>query len=93
MTSTELLTPKECARWRRCSVRKLDRERAEGRGPRYVRIDGRVFYRPTDVDLFISAHVCGGDRGCLGAAVANCSANPPSPPATKNASGATAHAP
>jgi hypothetical protein len=64
MTSTKLLTPKECTRWRRCSVRKLDRERAKGRGPRYVRIDGRVFYRPTDLDLFISAHVCGGDRGC-----------------------------
>jgi hypothetical protein len=62
MTWTELLTPKECAAGRRCSVRKLDRERAEGRGPPYIRIDGRVFYRRADVEQFIAAHVCGGDR-------------------------------
>jgi hypothetical protein len=60
MAETELFIPKECAQYRRCSVRKLDRERAEGRGCPYVRIDGRVFYRRSDVDCFISAHVCGG---------------------------------
>ena len=32
MTPTDLLTPQEYARYRRCSVRTLDRERAEGRG-------------------------------------------------------------
>ena len=52
-----LLTPKECAVYRRCSVRKLDRERAEGRGCPYVRIDGRIFYRRVDVDRFIEAHL------------------------------------
>ena len=57
---TELLTVKESALYRRCSVRKLDRERAEGRGPAYVRIDGRVYYRRSDIDQFITAHVCGG---------------------------------
>jgi hypothetical protein len=61
MTETELLTSRECAAWRRCSVRKLDRERAEGRGCPYVRIDGRVFYRRADVERFIEAHVRGGD--------------------------------
>jgi hypothetical protein len=58
---TELLTPKECSAYRRCSVRKLDRERAERRGCPYVRIDGRIFYRRSDVDHFISEHVCGGE--------------------------------
>jgi hypothetical protein len=58
---TELLTPKECAQYRRCSMRKLDRERAEGRGCPYVRVDSRIFYRRSDVHQFISAHVCGGD--------------------------------
>jgi hypothetical protein len=53
----ELLTSKECAAYRRCSVRKLDRERAEGRGCSYVRIDGRIFYRRADVDRFIEAHL------------------------------------
>jgi hypothetical protein len=52
-----LLTPKECAVYRRCSVRKLDRERAEGRGCPDVRIDGRILYRRADVDRFIESHL------------------------------------
>jgi hypothetical protein len=59
MAETHLFTPKECSQYRRCSVRKLDRERAEGRGCPYVRIDGRIFYRRVDVDRFIGKHVCG----------------------------------
>lgn len=58
----ELLTPRECAVYRRCSVRKLDRERAVGIGPAYVRIDGRILYRRADVDRFIEAHLRFGDR-------------------------------
>ena len=61
MAETEILPPKESAAYRRCSERKQDRERAEGRGPAYVRIDGRIFYRRSDVDRFIAAHVCGGE--------------------------------
>jgi hypothetical protein len=61
VTETDLLTSIECAEYRRCSVRKLDRERAEGVGPAYVRIGSRIFYRRRDVDRFISAHVCGGE--------------------------------
>jgi hypothetical protein len=59
MAETELLNPRECAAYRRCSVRKLDRDRAEGRGCPYVRIDGRIFYRRQDVDRFIAEHVRG----------------------------------
>jgi hypothetical protein len=55
----ELLTPRECAALRRCSVRKLDRERADGRGSPYVRIDGRIFYRREDVARFIADHIRG----------------------------------
>lgn len=58
----ELLTPKECAAYRRCSIRKLDRERAEGRGCPHVRIDDRIFYRRADVDRFIEAHLRLGAR-------------------------------
>jgi hypothetical protein len=29
MADTDLLNPRECAAYRRCSVRKLDRERAD----------------------------------------------------------------
>jgi hypothetical protein len=58
----ELLTPHEYARYRRCSIRTLDRERAEGRGCAYVRIEGRVLYRRADIERFIEAHVRGRGR-------------------------------
>jgi hypothetical protein len=59
MPDSTLLTPKECSAYRRCSLRKLDRERADGRGCPYVRIDGRIFYRREDVDQFIASRVRG----------------------------------
>ena len=59
MAETPLFTPKEYSQYRRCSMRKLDRDRAEGRGCPYVRIDGRIFYRRSDADRFIDEHVCG----------------------------------
>jgi hypothetical protein len=61
--SKKLLTSKECAEHRRCSIRTLDRERAEGRGCRYIKIGGRVFYRLGDVDFFLEEHLMGGARG------------------------------
>ena len=59
MTTTDLLTARECADYRRCSLRTLDRERERGDGCSYVRIGGRIYYRRGDVDQFIAAHVCG----------------------------------
>ncbi len=35
----------------------LARMRTEGRGPRYLKIGGRVFYRLTDLDAYIEAAV------------------------------------
>jgi hypothetical protein len=61
MPETELLTERETAEVRRCSTRKLQRDRAEGRGCPYVRIDERIFYRRQDVDRYIAAHVCPGE--------------------------------
>jgi hypothetical protein len=60
-TQTDLLTAKECADYRRCHVRTLERERELGNGCPYVRIGGRIYYRRSDIDQFIAAHVCGGD--------------------------------
>lgn len=54
---SELLTPKECAAFRRCSLRTLDRERAEARGPPYVQIGSRIFYLRQDLNRFIATHV------------------------------------
>jgi Helix-turn-helix domain len=59
MTDTELLTPAEYARYRRCSLRTLDRERANGDGCPYVRLGSRILYRRTDIDRYIEAHVRG----------------------------------
>jgi excisionase family DNA binding protein len=56
---TELLTALETARFLRCSLRTLDRERADGRGCPFVRIGGRIRYRRADVDAFVAAHVRG----------------------------------
>jgi hypothetical protein len=60
--NTDLWTPRECAAYRRCSVRTLDRERELGDGCPYVRIGGRIYYRRGDVDQFIAEHIFGGGR-------------------------------
>jgi len=62
LPETDLWTPRECADYRRCSVRTLDRERELGNGCPYVRIGARIYYRRGDVERFIDAHVCGCDR-------------------------------
>ena len=56
---TELLTALETARLLRCSLRTLDRERAEGRGCPFVRMGGRIRYRRADVEAFVKAHLRG----------------------------------
>ncbi|MDX6081142.1 helix-turn-helix domain-containing protein [Xanthomonas campestris pv. incanae] len=35
----------------------LEKMRHEGRGPRYVKIGGRVFYRQSDLDAYLEASV------------------------------------
>jgi Helix-turn-helix domain len=62
MTDTDLLTPREYASYRRCSVRTLDRERADGLGCPYIRIGARILYRRADVDHWLDAHRVGGDH-------------------------------
>jgi hypothetical protein len=59
VADAELMTPQEYARYRRCSLRTLDRERAVGQGCPYVRIGNRILYRRGDIERFIEAHVRG----------------------------------
>jgi hypothetical protein len=54
-----LLTQREYARYRRCSIRTIERERAVGTGCPYVRIGARILYRFADVDRFVDAHRIG----------------------------------
>jgi excisionase family DNA binding protein len=70
---TELLTAAETARLLRCSLRTLDRERADGRGCPFVRIGARVRYRRADVESFIAAHV----RGRVGSGQTDAPASSP----------------
>lgn len=64
MTNTNstdrLLTQREYAEYRRCSIRTIERERAVGAGCPYVRIGVRILYRPADIDRFVNAHTIGG---------------------------------
>jgi hypothetical protein len=57
--NTEIWTSRECATYRRCSLRTLDRERERGDGCPYIRVGERIFYRRGDVERFIEEHVCG----------------------------------
>jgi excisionase family DNA binding protein len=54
-----LLTAVETAQLLRCSLRTLDRERADGRGCPFIRIGRRIRYRQEDVDAFVKAHLRG----------------------------------
>ena len=60
-----LLTARETARYLRCSLRTLDRERADGRGCPFIRIGGRIRYRRADVEAFVAAHVRGHVTGVM----------------------------
>jgi hypothetical protein len=57
----KLLTPRETAELRRCSIRKLEHERANGRGPAYVLDGARVLYRRSDIEAFLRANLRGAD--------------------------------
>jgi hypothetical protein len=54
---TDLLTARETAALLRCSLRTLDRDRAEGRGCPFLRMGGRIRYRKVDIESFIVAHL------------------------------------
>lgn len=55
--STSWLSPAEvCEVWPGMTVRKLQRMRAEGRGPAYSKAGKTITYATSDVDAFIRAH-------------------------------------
>jgi hypothetical protein len=57
MPDIELLTAAEYARLRRCSLRTLDRERANSSGCPHVRLGGRIFYRRSDIERYLETLV------------------------------------
>ncbi len=45
-------TPEETAKVLRTSPRTLERRRLDGTGPKFVKLGGRVLYRPEDVSAW-----------------------------------------
>ena len=53
----ERLSTAAAADWLGLSKSTLDKMRCEGRGPRYLRVGKRCFYRPADLDAYLEAAV------------------------------------
>ena len=51
-----LFDPEEVSDYLRVARQTLARWRCYGLGPRFVRIGGRIFYDPADLDAFIAAN-------------------------------------
>lgn len=47
----------EAARFLGLSASTLEKMRCEGRGPRYIKLGGRVFYRVPDLDAYLDSSV------------------------------------
>lgn len=56
-TTSPLIAPETAAAYLRCNPRTLAEWRIRGRGPRYVRAGRRAFYRKSDLDTWLEAHV------------------------------------
>lgn len=63
MQRDTLLTIKEAAEMTRLSVHTLAGFRKDGRGPKYGKLGGRVFYREADIQAWIDeAFTAGGAK-------------------------------
>lgn len=55
--SIDRLKGPEAARYLGLSVSTLEKMRLEGRGPRYLKLGGRCFYRRSDLDAYVEAAI------------------------------------
>lgn len=60
-TSSNLLPDIKAARRLPFSVHTLRWWRRTGRGPTFLKVGGRVFYRPEDIDAWLAARPRGGE--------------------------------
>ena len=56
ITPTPLATPEEVATYRRTTAAALATERYKGRGPKYKKLDGRVYYDWDDVIRWVESN-------------------------------------
>ena len=53
----ELLTPDQTSAKLKIAKQTLAQWRVEGKGPKFVRLGNRAFYRAGDVEAFVTGHV------------------------------------
>ena len=65
----DLLTPGQTSKRLKIAKQTLARWRVEGKGPRFVRLGNRVFYRNVDLEAFLTSRVFSStaeaDRGAV----------------------------
>ncbi len=66
--SAALLPDTKAAQRLPCSVHTLRWWRRQGRGPTFLKIGGRVFYRPEDIDAWLTSCLRAGERPDAGGA-------------------------
>jgi predicted DNA-binding transcriptional regulator AlpA len=57
MTTTNLLSQREAAARLGLSPRTLERNRATGDGPAFIKLGARVLYRPEDLATWITSRI------------------------------------
>lgn len=57
MNENDLLSPQEAGEEVKTSPATLASWRCLGRGPKYVKLGGKVFYRRTDLEDFVTSRV------------------------------------
>ncbi|WP_075575133.1 helix-turn-helix transcriptional regulator [Lysobacter antibioticus] len=55
MSAADRLNVRAAARYLGIAKSTLDKMRSDGRGPRYLRLGTRVFYRPKDLDEYVAS--------------------------------------
>lgn len=55
--SVDRINGRDAAKYLGISVSTLDKMRAVGRGPRYLKLGGRCFYRWADLDAYLEAAI------------------------------------
>ena len=55
-TTDRLLTPQMLGEKLRCSRSTIQRQRTAGTGPPFLRVNGSILYRESDVDLWLDQH-------------------------------------
>lgn len=54
---SDRLNTSEAAAYLRISASKLHKDRADGKGPRFIRLGTKIFYRTADLDEYVASAI------------------------------------